>query len=175
MKDKNTVTAVKIYHPPGEKPHTDLGQQTPCPVEFVEGIYPGPVLKDLEIESCAVRRGLKSDEANICISVQPGEEKIGQLHFCVQHEGKKGLTDACMEGQNDLAGQVSQWLGELLEDAEEPWTFEIHAQPCPKADAPFRILEITRKIQGESAHQHGRQADVEPTLTEQREHGYRNG
>jgi hypothetical protein len=169
MTSKLQVTAIKIYHPPGAKPRTDAEDSSVCPVEYVEGGYPGPVLKDLDIESDPVRRGLNADEANICISVQPGDEKIGQLHVCVQHEGKKGLTDECMRGQNDLARHLGDWLNELFADSPERWTFEIHAEPCPKAKEPLRVQELAARVEGRRALVRGQEAKTQPTREQNRE------
>lgn len=148
---ENKVDKITIYYSGEKQPRTDIetdGRTQDYEVEFVPSKYPGPELKDTEIEEPRVRAGLNRDEANICISVQPGEEELGQIFICAQHEGKKGLTDECMRGQNNLAESIGDWLNDLFEDSPQPWTFKIHAEPCPDAQEPFRAIQIASRIEG---------------------------
>jgi hypothetical protein len=119
-------------------------------VEYKTGPVAGPALKNLEIECDSVRLALRHDneqrEANICITIQPGEQ-LGQLRICTQYEGKKGETESCLNGQNDLAMKVSEWLEDLLGDATEEWDVVIDAEPCPKAVSRYRIVEAARRME----------------------------
>lgn len=167
MSEHNRVSKVNIYYQPGAKPKTD--HPSGVPVEFVEGDYAGPVLKNTDIEDPDKRSELAPEEANICIAVQPGEDEIGQLHVCVQYEGKKGLTNECMQGQNDMSAHLGEWLNELFADCEADWDFQIHAEPCPKADEPYRLQEITSRILGQTVKQDV-QTEVDIQIKQNRTH-----
>jgi hypothetical protein len=54
--------------------------------QYHNGLPPGPDMVEHSIESPVYRRGFKTDDAEICIGVQPGDE-LGQIFINVQLEG----------------------------------------------------------------------------------------
>lgn len=91
-----------------------------------------PEMPNTEIESRESRARLATEQADVCIGIEPGDE-LGQLFVNVQCEGAVEQYDICMKGQNELLIKASEWLHDLFGNSGADWEVRIDAQPCPKA------------------------------------------
>jgi hypothetical protein len=151
----------KLYH------DGDLAA-APAGVPHVRAELPGPNMTNLEIEDPARRAKLKPEEGDICVSVMPGDDRIGDVRVNLQFEGKKGAHDLCMLGHNDLLEQTSGILKELFDDLGGEWEVTLGSKPCPAAKVPVRLEVAAVALErGVSAAQTIKQ-QVSPTVA--REH-----
>lgn len=97
------------------------------------------------------RRAEKGGE--LSISIQPGDERIGEIYFTVQYEGPNGAVETCLNGLNEALPFVRDWITQLLNETTNP-TYEttnpgtgekasrptviemqLDSRPCPQVPA----------------------------------------
>lgn len=139
-----------VYYPEGHK-LTPAQQQQVDAGEVIckRGEPEDGNMRNTTIESGAAREALRQvnlNYAKLCISLKPGK-RLGQVHVCVQYEAAKGERNSCIEGQNDLAIAVSEWMRDVLGEANGQWDVQIEAVPCEKADVPNNAPAVARTVE----------------------------
>jgi hypothetical protein len=117
--------------------------------QYHNGPPPGPDMVEHTIESPVYRRGFKPDDAEICIGVQPGDE-LGQIFINVQLEGAPQQYNACIQKQNDILKDASQWLTEIFGEFGADWEVDITALPCPKATDKLELEKVVLRLQNKA-------------------------
>lgn len=128
---------------------------------YHNGRPPGPDMVEHTIESRDYRRHFKPDDAEICIGVQPGDE-LGQIFINVQLEGavpkntatdqeQKQLYNSCIQKQNDILKDASQWLTEIFGEFGADWEVNITALPCPKATDKIELEKVALRLENKAS------------------------
>ena len=132
-----------------------------------DGWGEGPPDKDTEIEAPEARRRFTDtpDFGELSISIQPGDDRIGELYFNIQYEGPNQKGERCLNGLNEALPNVRDWIFGLLLDTTNPETpdgkeSEIEVQcatlPCPKGAHRIEVGRIvSREIEPELARKSG--------------------
>jgi hypothetical protein len=105
---------------------------------------PGPDLVDREMEDreYRTRRIKEADQGLLCVSIEPGEEHLGELYVNTQFEAQVGEYDRCQTAQNRVLIRNSGWMKDILAEisAEEvEWQADFFARPCPHAHVPVAL------------------------------------
>jgi hypothetical protein len=130
-------------------------------VHHVRGPRPGPDLTDGDIESRAHRIHIPADQGEVCITIEPSTEHLGQLYVNIQFEGRyekptgadddRRRHDSCQHGQNRVLVSSSRWLEELLAQisaAGVRWDVALDARPCPGATVPVALEAAVAALHG---------------------------
>lgn len=126
----------------------EAASRYPEDVEIRQGEMDGPDMRNFEIEKDCNREQLESGSGNVCITVTPGEEQIGELFFNIQYEGPKGAVDECMNGHNSLLCDTSEWLEEIFgRDSDIQWDVVMESRPCPKSATRVEFQKAQEKIE----------------------------
>jgi hypothetical protein len=132
------VTSTTVYVPETKKP---AGQAEPAGVNYSTEKPPPAVTQmvDHEIEKHEFRENLASGEGQLCITVEPGDDELGQISVGVQFEGQIGAYNKCVEQQQLELEHAAAWLEAFFDQLGGDFEVSVAAVPCPKATDPLKL------------------------------------
>lgn len=141
---KTSIGEIKIFV--GDRERSEEEKHSARPV-YVKGVYPpnDPAAGDESIKDRERRSNLRDNQANLCVTIQPGDSAIGDLYIGFQYEGKAGRPDPCMDGQNRLFLDGGKKLVEILKEitrSDSEWEFDIVGEePKNRGERKLEIVE----------------------------------
>jgi len=100
------------------------------------------------------------DFGDLSISIQPGDERIGELYFNVQYEGPNHQPDRCVDGLNLALPDVRKWIEEILtattdasKSGEPVLEIQLDSRPCPKGPHRIKIEALAMQDQTQDQRQ----------------------
>lgn len=117
------------------------------------GEEPPDTDRDMEDRKAREKWDKAPDFGELSISIQPGDERIGEIYFNVQYEGPNHQGDRCLDGLNEALPNVREWIESLLKDTtdsemggeETEIEMQLDSRPCPKGPHRIKVKSLVSR------------------------------